>query len=418
MQGFNHVAGGVAFTGIFASFSNVNIFEKPEYIAATVVFSLLADVDHTRSLIGKVFFPVAKWINTKFGHRTITHSLLFYVGLLVIIGALESFFSFSRAYFIIAAFAYGSHIIFDMCTKQGVILFYPMSSRPAVLPGNPNLRLAVNDLRSEAVVFLVFVSLTFFCLPLFANGFWLSFRKYFLTAENVNKEFQQSSDYLILSYDIQGKKTARPKESLILEIEGQNFILLTGNVLEKVAAGDINLKDFHHSGKPRKSEVISIFQASPDSVQKLISGKIIRSGQLQSNSKIQYFDNAIMNESNTVSINWKRDFVFFMNDTINQNTPKIAQLESQKIEQLRIYQAEIQEREKLKKRLSEIVKSIPGATDHEAGKLITRKKEIEHRIENLTVLLEPDFTIHNQEINRLSEAPKVYLSANLIIEKL
>jgi len=414
MQGFNHVAGGVAFTGIFASFSNVNIFEKPEYIAATVVFSLLPDVDHTRSLIGKAFFPVAQWINRKFGHRTITHSLIFFIGLLVIIGALESFFSFSRAYFIIAAFAYGSHIIFDMCTKHGVLLFWPISKRPAVLPGNPNLRLAVNDLRSEAIVFLVFVSLTFFCLPLFANGFWLSFRKYFLTPENVAKEFNQSSDYLLLNYETSN----RPVQSLILEIEGQNFILLTGTKLEKVAAADIKLKDFHHTGKLRKSEVISVFQAAPDSVQKMISGKVIRSGQLQSNSKIQYFDNAIMNESNTVSIDWKRDFVFFMADTINQNLPKISQLENQKVELLRVYQAEFQEREKLKKRLSEIIKSLPGKSDYETGKLIVKKREIEHRIENLTVLLEPDFTFHDQEINRLSAAPKVYLSANLIIEKL
>ncbi len=418
MQGFNHVAGGVAFTGIFASFSNVNIFEKPEYIAATVFFSLAADADHTRSIIGKLVFPLAKWINQKFGHRTITHSLIFYVGVLISIASMENFFSFSRAYFVIAAFAYGSHIIFDMCTKQGVPLFWPFSRRPAVLPGNPNLRLAVNDLRSEAIIFLVFCSLTFFCLPLFANGFWLSFRKYFLTAENINKEFLQSSDYLILTYEKTEKNSDRPQESLILEIEGKFFILLTGSSLEKIDAADIRLKDIKHTGKLRKSEVISFFQAEPDSVLKALSGKVIRSGQLQSNSQIQYFENSILKLENTVKIDWKRDFQFTIPDTANKNLPKILELENRKKEALRLYNAEIKERAYLNFRLSQTIKAIPRSSNHEAGKLITRKKELERKIENLTLLSAPDFSFENQEITRLSEVPKVYLSANLIVQKL
>ena len=91
-MGFNHIAGGVAFTGIFSSFNNVNIFEEPEYLFCTIFFSMLPDVDHTKSVIGKAFYPLARWLDRRHGHRTLTHSLLALVCLFVLVYALESFF--------------------------------------------------------------------------------------------------------------------------------------------------------------------------------------------------------------------------------------------------------------------------------------------------------------------------------------
>lgn len=31
----------------------------------------------------------------------------------------------------------GNHLIFDMCTRQGIPIFYPFPHRPVVLPANP-----------------------------------------------------------------------------------------------------------------------------------------------------------------------------------------------------------------------------------------------------------------------------------------
>lgn len=412
MQGFNHVAGGVAFTGIFASFTNVNIFEKPEYIAVTVLASVAADIDHTRSLIGKIFFPVAKWINNKFGHRTITHSLIFYLGILLVLGTLESFFNFSRAYFIITAFAYGSHIIFDMCTKQGVPVFWPFTRRPAVLPGNPNLRLSVNDFRSEAIVFLVFCSLTFFCLPLMANGFWVSYRKYFLTSDNIKKEFLQSDDYLNIYYSVDGTS----KVSTLLEIQGGKFIFLTNNQLETVAQERIKLVDFQHTKRPKKTEVFSIFQSTPDSLRMLIKGKIIRSGQIQSNIKIQYFDNAIMKESNTVSIDWKQNFDFFMIDTTRQDGTKMAVLSDTYQKEISRYRELKSERERIKLELVSI-NSASDLSDYETGKAINRRKELEKIISAFQPITLPSRITLDAEIKTLKEPTlRKYVSANLIIQ--
>ena len=73
----NHIAGGIVFTGIFTSLWNVNIFSNPYYLAVTIIVSLLPDIDTPKSIIGKPFYPISKWLYRKYGHRTITHSLLF-----------------------------------------------------------------------------------------------------------------------------------------------------------------------------------------------------------------------------------------------------------------------------------------------------------------------------------------------------
>ncbi|MVM42250.1 hypothetical protein GO730_38790 [Spirosoma sp. HMF3257] len=94
------------------------------------------------------------------------------------------------------ALALGSHLIFDMCTKQGIPLLYPFSRRPFVLPANPKLRLSANDFRSEAIVFLVFCCLNVFSYPLMAQGFWARYNRGFSTFEHLSREIKRKpGDY-------------------------------------------------------------------------------------------------------------------------------------------------------------------------------------------------------------------------------
>src|SRR5690606_26210527 len=84
MSGPNHIVGGVVFTGLYLSMWDKNIYGQPHFLFFTAFFAVLPDIDHTRSLIGKTFYPVAKFLDRKFGHRTITHSLLCYIALGII----------------------------------------------------------------------------------------------------------------------------------------------------------------------------------------------------------------------------------------------------------------------------------------------------------------------------------------------
>ncbi len=95
MSGPNHVAGGIVYTGVFCSFFNVNIFSNPWYIVSTLFFALLPDIDHTKSPVGKAFAftRLPNYLDVKYGHRTITHSIFIYIVLGVMIYLVESLVS-------------------------------------------------------------------------------------------------------------------------------------------------------------------------------------------------------------------------------------------------------------------------------------------------------------------------------------
>jgi len=73
--------------------------------------------------------------------------------------------------------AYASHFILDMLTVKGIPLFYPFKKNPCVIPGNPKYRFRSTDFKAEAMVFGIFVMLTFSLQDLFANGFWNTYNR-------------------------------------------------------------------------------------------------------------------------------------------------------------------------------------------------------------------------------------------------
>ena len=168
----NHLTGGIVFTGLFCSFFSVNIFANPIFVSFTLIGSILPDIDHTKSIIGKAFYPIAKYLSVNYGHRTITHSLLFLIGICLISVFIEKNFREDFSVSTILFFSVFSHLLFDMVTLQGIPLFYPFYKNPCVLPANPEMRIRSGNIRQEGVILFIFCFLTFFMQDLFANGFW------------------------------------------------------------------------------------------------------------------------------------------------------------------------------------------------------------------------------------------------------
>jgi len=54
----NHIIGGYTFTGIIGSLMGINILGQVELLPIILFASLLPDIDHTKSIIGKLFFPI------------------------------------------------------------------------------------------------------------------------------------------------------------------------------------------------------------------------------------------------------------------------------------------------------------------------------------------------------------------------
>lgn len=196
----NHIVGGYTFTGIFASILGYNILEDWTYLVVIGFAALLPDIDHTKSIIGKIFYPISVRINRRYGHRTITHSLVFLVFSSALLAAFQAALFPSFPAVQLYAIALSSHIIFDMMTIQGVPLFYPFIKNPCVLPGDPGMRIRTSDIRQEAIVMCVFIVSAVFLQPLFKNGFWTSYNRIFGTLEHLQSEFNKSEDLLEVSF--------------------------------------------------------------------------------------------------------------------------------------------------------------------------------------------------------------------------
>lgn len=104
MTGKTHFAGGVAAAVSANIFLGVN---DPYLIIAILFGSILPDIDHSATIFGKTFSIIPKL----FKHRGFTHSIIF----IVMVGYFSPYLAIGCI----------SHILLDMMTRRGVMLFYP-----------------------------------------------------------------------------------------------------------------------------------------------------------------------------------------------------------------------------------------------------------------------------------------------------
>lgn len=140
MMGKTHKLGGVC-AGTIASACMIQTPITTEKLILTgivlgtsIIGSLLPDIDHTNSTMGKKHKIISKIINVLCGHRGMTHAPLF----LSIIIALLCFLArvlpdFTQLYAITAVFGlavgFASHLLLDIITINGIPLFYPFSKK-------------------------------------------------------------------------------------------------------------------------------------------------------------------------------------------------------------------------------------------------------------------------------------------------
>jgi inner membrane protein len=228
----NHLTGGIVFTGLFCSFFSVNIFANPLFITATLFGSLLPDIDHTKSWIGKAFYPIAKYLSRNYGHRTITHSVFFLIGICILSVFIEKNFRADYSISIILFFSVLSHLIFDMVTLQGIPLFYPFYKNPCVLPANPEMRIRSGNIRQEGIILFIFCFLTFFMQDLFANGFWSTINNNFNDVKHQIKEYKKSPNALNIEYDYNIYQTKYKGKGVYIQAsENEMYILSQDKVL-------------------------------------------------------------------------------------------------------------------------------------------------------------------------------------------
>jgi len=335
MTGATHIIGGYVFAGTLCSFTDVNVFENPEYLAVCALFSLLPDIDTTKSWLGKALYPVSWLIYHKFGHRTITHSLLFLALVWSSFVALSKLGIIHDPNFLkIALFSIVGHFVFDMITVSGVPLFYPFLKWNCVIPGNPAYRFNTNCIKSELLVFGICGILCFTMQPLFANGFWNSYNRQFATIKHVNRENNNTEFYIICEYSYILNAELFEGEAIVIDSKQNELTLFDRQNIFTLNNDNPQLKINHTRPKlssiEKRFEEIQFFNISYDSLQFILSGKLA-SGLIQSNRNVQYIDNAITYYTNFIKFSNRFDFrIMATADTIRLTArANIARLEAQ-----------------------------------------------------------------------------------------
>ncbi|MCX6132604.1 MAG: metal-dependent hydrolase [Ignavibacteriales bacterium] len=109
-------------TGVALSASNAFII---------AIASTLPDIDTAASYPGRVVPSLSRFLERRFGHRTLTHSVAFMVGLAVLLLPIRLV---NADIFVCILAGYSSHPFLDTMTVHGVKLFYPLSSSKCVFP--------------------------------------------------------------------------------------------------------------------------------------------------------------------------------------------------------------------------------------------------------------------------------------------
>lgn len=290
MKAPNHIVGGFATTGTCASlFFGINILSEPELIVATLIGSLIADIDHPSAIMGRIFFFISKPINRYYGHRTVTHGIPIILMCCFGIGLIEYFIFDQTIFAKVFCIAWIWHCLLDTMTVSGVKLFYPfMTNKSFVIVEREEWLMRTGDARAETIWMIVFIALNFFLAPLREDGFWTTWNKSFGTLYNLDLEFKGSEDLLSVKYIYKVGSEKFKGVAYAIETSGSRAVLLDSlgrwKILDetKMIIEDVNPT---HTEKRFTLNSEMFINISVDSLNKLLRTHNVREIQAQANEK-------------------------------------------------------------------------------------------------------------------------------------
>lgn len=125
----SHLSIGLACWALYCGANGVPVASQVGLLGAGIValFSLLPDIDHPKSWIGRAIPILPKILYATFGHRGMTHSVFAIASICLIfdLGGAD------RWVMISAFVGYSSHIFSDFFADKGIELFWPWRTRVA-----------------------------------------------------------------------------------------------------------------------------------------------------------------------------------------------------------------------------------------------------------------------------------------------
>lgn len=127
MMARSHVIVGIAAWIVAAPMLHLPVLE-PTFLGLAVAGSLLPDIDHPKSWVGRRTRPVSTAIASALGHRGVTHSAFAVIGLTLLL----MHAGYRRGGVSALAVGYLSHLAADMLTPRGLRLAWPLRGTWAI----------------------------------------------------------------------------------------------------------------------------------------------------------------------------------------------------------------------------------------------------------------------------------------------
>jgi len=241
-----HSVFGIFLTLIILAIFGVQLSLHWSIILFAIIGAVLPDIDHPRSVIGKLFPYISIPLERKYGHRTVTHSLIGWVISTIIVSFILAVLVWILSLALnlglgvwdllprwIAAFSisYLSHLILDMFNKRGSQLFWPDLGRD-VIPRNAKFR-PDSGSKTEILVFFILLILLVPALPLSKFGLVSSLRWLLATPGSAIEEYMTQKTHSYLEFNGVISETKEPIAGVgeILAVQNKRIVILYKNVI-------------------------------------------------------------------------------------------------------------------------------------------------------------------------------------------
>jgi inner membrane protein len=220
MMALTHAAICIAGTSLFIGEIS------PMGITLSIVGSQLPDLDTTKSMMGRMCYPIAAFIEQRYSHRTITHSLLA-TGAIALV-SLPLAYYFSIKIWLCLPLGHLLSCFSDTFTKEGVGLFYPSPAR-AIYGNNPNFRLRTGS-TIEYWILAGAIALSIWLINLQSSGgLMISFNHLLGVKDGIEQVYNRYGSDRHIWVNVKGNKVSDrssiDSRFFLVAQEGTNFII-------------------------------------------------------------------------------------------------------------------------------------------------------------------------------------------------
>lgn len=213
---------------------------EPLSLSLAVVGSQLPDIDTTTSFVGQVFFPISSWIEDRYPHRSITHSLAASI-LLGVLSFFCGYYWLGYHWKIWLALPLG-HLLacFSDCfTRQGVQLFWPERVW-CISVSNPRRRLVTGS-SAEYWVLAVAIAVLVVAVNVNSQGSFASVLGSRLgLADEIARQYRESAASHHVWANVKGyrvgDRTPIEGKFFILDGQGDKFTITDGEAIWRTGA--------------------------------------------------------------------------------------------------------------------------------------------------------------------------------------